>query len=82
MSEYKMEKGIPLAWIRRRRPSLKYPFDQMEAGDSFFVPLNAGDELKSLCGRVTHATISATKRLGRKFTLRSGETGVRIWRTE
>ncbi len=40
MSDYAIEKGVP---IPPRNPSrkgaTKYPFEKMEVGDSFFVPL-------------------------------------------
>ena len=81
MSEYKIEKGIPLAPKTQLRRS-RYPFSQMEVGDSFFVPVEADVELGLLHHRVHSCASYMGKRLGRKFTTRSNETGVRVWRTE
>ena len=82
MSEFKIEKGIPLAPKRRPSKSTKYPWAEMEVGDSFFVPAEANVTRRALSDRVQRSAAYAKKTLGRKFKLRSDETGVRIWRTE
>ena len=72
MSDYQVEKNIPYPL----RPSYgKYPFDEMEAGDSFFI----------LTGGVKPpAAYSAASCYGRrhdmKFSCRKVEDGYRIWR--
>lgn len=68
--DFKIEKNVPL-----RSPRKVYPWGKMAVGDSFFVP-----EVK-----VTSVTSSATlagARMGMKFTCRSVDGGVRIWRIE
>ena len=80
---YKIEKDVPLC--RTSSKSNKYPFDQMEVGDSFLVPYaeakharmaaltrNAG-QYKKLPKHVTEQ---------RHFVTRTVEGGTRIWRTE
>jgi len=67
----KIEKGIPLP-PRGARLSRKWPWHEMEVGDSFLVP--AGER----------ATGGGTmgKFMGRKFTERKLPDGsIRIWRT-
>ena len=53
----------------------RYPWTQMEVGDSFFIP--DGDKRK-VAGAASHAA----RRLGKRFIVRSVEGGVRIWRSE
>jgi len=70
-----IEKGIPIpsSFTDARR---KYPFVDMEVGDSVFFPLEDFAERKKIaasaygCGRDNN----------RKFTIRNVEGGIRIWR--
>ncbi len=63
-----IEKGIPIPPPRRHRKS-QYPWDSMEAGDSFFTTKPTGKNL-------------AAQRLGRRFTVRREGDGRRVWRIE
>ncbi|MDP9196110.1 MAG: hypothetical protein M3O22_04985 [Pseudomonadota bacterium] len=75
MSEFMIEKGIAIPTIvrgRARSPE-KYPWSQMEVGDSFFTPAGAAKYLN-------RAAQVAGKRLGRKFSVRKVEGGQRTWR--
>lgn len=71
-----IEKGIPLP---EKHVRWKYPFDQMEIGDSFFVANKDTTQMSALCKR-------AAKRLGRRFVTAKAEsgddTGCRVWRME
>ena len=66
---YEIEKGIPLAKIVRHGKPSKYPWRTMEVGDSFFTP-KIGNGLTSAVSKIT----------GRKFSRRTVDGGVRIWR--
>jgi hypothetical protein len=71
---FRIERGVPIPARRNPRGSM-YPFAEMEIGDSFFVPDG------------TTKTISAaaqyfTKNLGRRFTVRTIDSGVRVWRID
>ena len=52
-----------------------YPYEDMEVGDSFVVPVSHRQQ-------VYNANCRATKRLGYKFTSRTEGEFVRVWRTE
>ena len=80
---YTIEKNVPLC--RPSSKSNKYPFDQMEVGDSFFAPhpddkkarqnalaRNAGQYRKP----PKHVTVQ------RHFVTRTVEGGARIWRVK
>jgi hypothetical protein len=67
-----VEKDLPVP----RRNS--YPWNDMEVGDSFF--LNYCDNKRLMANRVAASMTAASKRLGRKFTLRTTSAGVRVWR--
>lgn len=73
-SEFKIEKGIPITRpLNGPGSGSKYPFKELEIGDSFLVPnktTNAFAASVSYWGR----------RLKRKFTSRATEGGVRVWR--
>ena len=64
-----VEKSVPLPEGKKR-----YPYKEMEVGDSFFV----GDgKLQVVC----NANYRASKRLGMQFIARKEVEGVRVWRT-
>ena len=77
-SGFSIEKGVPIPESRGGGRG-KYPFREMEIGDSFFV---AGKSTAKFSAHVHHHR----KRHGLKFTTRTvtedGVKGVRIWRTE
>lgn len=72
-----IETGVPV-----KRTPQKYPFVNMEIGDSFLVPADNLPERTGAQG-VRQAAYTYGKRHGMKFV--SGEQpcgGVRIWRVE
>jgi hypothetical protein len=90
--EYVVERGVPLppAQCGRRKPPghgrRKYPFNEMEVGDSFAVFLHATDlpVLSQLLGRLTFASCgyAARKNNAPQFACRTlpEENCVRVWR--
>lgn len=70
MSEYKIEKGIPVPDRRGGGRPYSYPFRHMEVGDSFL------SEVMLKC------ITSAQKQLGIKCVQRKVEGGYRVWRVE
>ena len=71
----KIEKHIPLPLQPQPRGRrAKYPFGQMDVGDSFF-----SDEDRN---RLAAASSHAGSRHGKKFIIRSVDGGFRIWRAE
>lgn len=75
MSEFHIEKGIPVPKMTGAGRKTKYPFESMQVGDSFFVKDGAVKTLSRSCG-------TYGKRLERKFTSRTVDGGARVWRTE
>ena len=73
----KVETGIAMP-EEKRVTKLVYPYEGMNVGDSFFVE----GEGKNLLAMVCNRNGSAGKKLGKKFTARKVEGGVRVWRTE
>lgn len=74
MSEFTIEKGIPVPKKMVDRKS-KYPFGAMEVGDSFFVKDGNIRNMSRISS--THA-----KKMPYRFSCRTVEGGVRVWRTE
>ena len=68
---YEIEKGIERPEIARPDRVTKYPWSMLEIGDSFFVP-------NKKPGRVGAAV--RAKKFGFKFSERTVDGGVRIWR--
>ena len=70
---YKIEKGIEIPESGSGVP--KYPWKEMEVGDSFFV--------KNVPYNTLHSSTSyAGSRYHMKFSARKVEGGYRIWRIE
>lgn len=72
---FKIDTGIPLP-PRATAPD-RYPFPEMDVGDSFFVP---EEVLKR--ASVQAASLRAGKRYGCKFSTRAVEGGCRVWRIQ
>lgn len=72
MSNYEIEKDVPM--IKKR----KYPFDEMEVGESFLEP-----DFRKYHSINTQAR-TAQRRSGNKkrFTVFNTEDGVRTWRVK
>lgn len=71
----------------RRAVERKYPLSELKVGQSFFLPLEEGDDLKRMANRLSQARQGYQKRNeGVRFTQRmwekDGEVGIRIWRVE
>lgn len=73
-ARYPIEKGVPLPDHQRRgSQNSRYPFPDMEVGDSF-----AFEEHEHR--RVAQAAHAYKKRTGRGFTVRRVDGGGRCWR--
>lgn len=72
MSEYEIEKDVPLPPMRR---VVYFPFDKMEVGDSFVVAFSKHPTAFVMA----HAT-SAQPRLDMRFEVRVTDEGTRVWR--
>ena len=70
-----IDKGVPIPEAKCDLTP-KYPWRTMEVGDSFLVTDEKGK--KSVGG----GTNTMGKKLGRKFTTRVVEEGIRVWRVE
>jgi hypothetical protein len=66
----KIDKDVPAPVVTE---AVVYPFEAMAVGDSFFVEAGVLTRLCNAHGR-------AGRKLGRRFTARRVEGGVRIWR--
>ena len=75
---YKIEKHIPLpATIGNGFHALrKYPWYEMEKGDSFFVPKKPPSYVKNAATKVMK------EHKDKKFVFQSEAAGTRCWRTE
>lgn len=74
--KFKIEDGIAIPAERQPRTRrAKYPWNELEVGQSFFVE---GSSARSMGSTASHAG----RRLKRKFIARSTEGGVRVWRYE
>ena len=65
-----IEKNLPPPAER-----VKYPFKQMDVGDSFHVE---GVNMQVML----NANYKAGKQLGMKFIARKDDNGIRVWRTK
>ena len=63
-----LDKDVPLPEARKR-----YPYKEMEVGDSFFVE---GGGIQNICNQ----NYRTGKKLGKSFIARKEDNGVRVWR--
>ena len=86
IDDIKIDSDIPIpAGSDRRSGERKYPLKLLNVGDSFFIPLEEGDDLKRMANRLSQARQTYQKRNeGVRLTQRMWEEkntiGVRIWR--
>jgi hypothetical protein len=72
---YNIDKNIPHPNFNR----VKYPFKDMEVGDSFFVPLDGVDAL-TIKNRLNCAVRDNSLKLSFKFAQKRENNGYRVWR--
>ena len=70
---FEIERGVPMPKLRN-----KYPFEHMDVGDSFLVPADMKDEIKTISSAASYAG----KQLKFKFVTKTVDEGVRVWRVE
>lgn len=78
---YALCRDIPPPVFERKTRNAKYPFKDMQVGDSFFVPT---EEVPPKGVSSIRATAYAFKRKhasGAKFTILAVTDGIRVWRT-
>ena len=73
MSEFDISKGIDIPDGRA-----SYPFEEMEVGDSFFIPC---EDRKEANRRAANARNASYRYVERKYMARLVDGGVRVWRT-
>ncbi len=76
--EFKIERGIPIPLTL----SEKMPLDEMKVGDSFFVATPEDKTQSQLRNHVSSTVTPYAKRIGKRFTTRKVDGGVRVWRIE
>lgn len=82
---FEIQKNVQIPESRGRPVGMVYPFDQMEVGDSFAVPVDATKKIASVQRDIRSAARSPNHRKSHKYVTRSlvedGQVVVRIWRT-
>jgi len=66
----RLERGLAMP---TPRVVYAYPYEEMEVGDSFVVPVEARQ-------KVLNANYRASRRLGWRFSTRTEKEQVRVWR--
>ena len=86
--EIKIDKDVPVpVGSDRRSGAKKYPLGEMKVGESFFLPMEEGDDIKRMGNRMSQARQTYQKsNEGVRFTQRIWEEddiiGIRVWRVE
>ena len=75
----KVESGVAMPEERGfKRVKVEYPYGEMNVGDSFMVDGDGKNLLATVCNR----NGAAGKKMGKRFTARKVDGGVRVWRVE
>jgi len=78
----RVQKGVPIPPVKPRgrngglKYRRKYPWHEMEIGDSFNFP-NPGES-----GKNAHNAVILASKNGRRFVARQYDGGYRVWRVE
>jgi hypothetical protein len=75
-----IENGIPIPKQTRKRKTL-YPLADLGVGQSFFVAC-APERSRKLTMSLGSSAKHQANKTGRRFTLRTVEGGIRVWRFE
>lgn len=73
-----IEKSIPFPSHYRENilPSLR----KMEVGESFFVEAESGEVVRIMQGRIASSMVYIHKEKEKRFTSKTYDTGIRVWR--
>lgn len=75
---FRIERGVPLIKSVRRGKNCKYPWHDMEVGDSFVVPIDGS--LKRPLSTMSSLCMGHSQN-GKQFQARQMPEGIRVWRT-
>lgn len=76
MTRYRISRDYPPP-----KPIARYPFEELQVGESFLIPKRRGVEPRKVAQRVSTAKRSFEKvTKGYRFTCRVVVDGVRVWR--
>lgn len=81
---YEIEKNVPIPDVAtKQHQNKKYPFDNMDVGDSFLVQSSKDAHYKTRHAIAAYASVYGKKN-GKKFTSLGNESDftVRVWRVE
>ena len=80
---YEIEKDIPIISPRMKRER-KYPFQEMEIGDSFFVPLNKKEIKKKRNALMSAAHHYRNRKFSSRIMVSEKDViiGIRLWRVK
>jgi hypothetical protein len=67
---FKIEKNVPLAATKA------YPFDEMESGDSFFIPVTDPKKIGYIRAQINNMK---KKYPNKVISTRKEDTGLRVW---
>lgn len=83
MSDFKVDKGVPIPEIIEQRASA-YPWTEMEVGDSFYAPVReeGDDTVTRVRNRINQARANAKKKYGIDTVMSPDHQGVRVWRVK
>lgn len=82
-TDFKVDHNIPLPSVNRGAPPtpIRYPWDNMGIGDSFFVPI-LDKTIMSIRGFINSDLKKYQHQFGKKYkiTTRAIDDGIRVWR--
>lgn len=80
----KVDKDVAIPPVSRGASAHgKYPYTKMEVGDSFAINAKADEDITIIRNRLRQSAAWANRRYApARFSVRTTETGVRVWRIE
>jgi len=80
VSDFPLETGVPMPQGGPDYSRYKYPWRQMQVGDSFFVPVTGNKKRKLYA--MKSVIFYQHEKHPEHFEVRVVDGGVRVWRTE
>lgn len=74
-----IEKGVKMP---ESRGSTRYPFREMEIGDSFFVPTDEPSDIVRIRSAASHMKRQHGLVFACRAVCENGKAGIRVWRTK
>ena len=77
---FQIESGVEIPPQAQPLRKMKYPFNQLNVGDSFVFPVGPDEDREAVQNRLQSAAANWGRSRGMRFVTRRVPQGIRVWR--